>query len=112
MGHKKAVIDLAWNKLNRNVLASCSADKSIILWDLDKLKLATKIKDNTEKVQSIKFHPVEAFSLLSGSSDKTVVLYDCRNPKANKKTWNLTAEIEQVLWNQYEPNHFIVKYFI
>ena len=108
LGHKKAVIDLAWNNLNRNILASCSADKSIILWDLEELKLATRIKDNSEKVQSIKFHPIEAFTLLSGSADKTVTLYDCRNPKSNKKVWTLSGEVEQVVWNQFEPNHFIV----
>ena len=89
-------------------MASCSADKSIILWDLEQLKQATKMKDNSEKVQSIKWHPVEAFTLLSGSSDKTVTLYDCRNPKANKKIWNLNGETEQVLWNHFEPNNFLV----
>jgi len=108
MGHKKAVLDLAWNNLNRNILASCSADKSVILWDLEQLKQATKIRDNSKKVQSIKFHPIESFSLLSGSSDKTVTLYDCRNPKSNKKVWTLNGETEQVLWNQYEPNNFLV----
>ena len=66
------------------------------------------MKDNSEKVQSIKWHPVEAFTLLSGSSDKTVTLYDCRNPKANKKIWNLNGETEQVLWNHFEPNNFLV----
>ncbi len=63
-------------------MASCSADKTIVLWDLQHLKQATKIKNHTDKVQSIQFHPIESFSLLSGSSDKTVALYDCRNPKS------------------------------
>ena len=106
-GHTKAVLDLSWNSLNKTVLASGSADKSIVLWDLQHLKQATRIKNHTDKVQSVKFHPIEAFSLLSGSSDKTVALYDCRNPKANKKVWTLANEIEQVLWNQQDPNCFL-----
>lgn len=90
-GHKDAVLDLSWNFINRNLLASGSADKSIILWDLDSLKMATRIKQQTEKIQSLKFHPVEAFSLLSGCVDGTVALYDCRNPKSNFKTWTYLA---------------------
>ena len=108
IGHTKPVLDLAHNRLNRTVLASGSADKSIILWDLEELKQAVKIKNHTDKVQTLKFHPLESFSLLAGSCDQTVVLYDCRNPKSNKKTWSFEHEIEQVLWNHHEPNHFIV----
>ncbi len=64
-GHRDAVLDLSWNTLNKSVLASGSADKSIVLWDLQHLKQATKIKNHTEKVQSIKFHPCDVINLLS-----------------------------------------------
>jgi WD40 repeat protein len=107
LGHTKPVLDLCHNRLNRTVLASGSADKSIVLWDLEELKQAVKIKNHTDKVQSLKFHPLESFSLLAGSCDKTCVLYDCRNPKTNKKSWTFNAEIEQVLWNHSNPNYFI-----
>jgi periodic tryptophan protein 1 len=107
-GHKDAVLDLCHNRLARNILASSSADKTVVLWDLDKLNQATKIKHHKQKVQSIEFHPIESFSLLSGSSDQTVALFDCRNPKSNYKTWTLNAEIERVLWNHFEPNQFLV----
>jgi periodic tryptophan protein 1 len=110
LGHRSAVLDLSWNRLNTTVLASGSADKSIILWDLKKLKKATRIKNHTGKVQSVQWHPIEAFSLLSGSADKTVALYDCRNPNTNKKTWSLEQEIEQVLWNNHDPNYFLVRH--
>ena len=109
VGHTKAVLDLTHNKLDRGVMASGSADKSIILWDLEKLQQAVKIKNHTGKVQSLKFHPVESFSLLAGSSDQTVVLYDCRNPTVNNKKWSFSNEIEQVIWNHQEPNYFIVR---
>lgn len=108
LGHKKAVLSLSWNNLNKTVLASGSVDKSIILWDLQALKMATRIKNHTDKVQSVQWHPVETFSLLSGSADQTVALYDCRNPNTNKKSWTLKGEIEQVLWNKFNPNYFIV----
>ena len=102
------MLDLCHNHRAKNILASSSADKTVVLWDLDKLKQATKIKHHKQKVQSIEFHPIESFSLLSGSSDQTVALFDCRNPKSNYKTWTLNAEIERVLWNHFEPNQFLV----
>lgn len=98
--------------MNRNILASGSADKSIVLWDLEKLKQATKIKNHKDRVQAVKFHPIESFSLLSGSCDSTVALYDCRNPNANKKIWTLESDIERVVWDTLEPNNFLVHFKI
>jgi periodic tryptophan protein 1 len=104
------VLDLSWNSLDRNLIASGSADKSIILWDLAELKQATKIKHHADKVQTLKFHPIESYSLLSGSFDKSICLFDCRNPRANKKIWSSNSIIEKVVWNTLEPNYFFVSF--
>ena len=94
-------------------MASGSADQTIVLWDLETLKQATKIKHHKEKVQVVQFHPIEAFSLLSGSFDQTVALFDCRNPTENFKTWNFeSGDVEKVIWNHQSPNYFLVFYLI
>ena len=105
-GHTDAVLDLSWNRLQRNVLASASADFTIGLWDLTTGKMASSFEDHVEKVQALQWHPFEAQSLLSGGFDRTVRVYDCRSADVHK-TWTLAGEVERVTWNHHDPYHFL-----
>ncbi|XP_011767240.1 periodic tryptophan protein 1 homolog [Macaca nemestrina] len=106
-GHTDAVLDLSWNKLIRNVLASASADNTVILWDMSLGKPAASLAVHTDKVQTLQFHPFEAQTLISGSYDKSVALYDCRSPDESHRMWRFSGQIERVTWNHFSPCHFL-----
>lgn len=110
VGHRNAVLDLAWNSNYQHIMASASVDQTVILWDLEHATPSTLLKDFAEKVQSIEFNATEAEYLLAGSSDNTIKLFDCRqsdNEGSQYKQWIVEGEIEKVKWNPNEKYHFI-----
>ncbi|EFN79556.1 Periodic tryptophan protein 1-like protein [Harpegnathos saltator] len=106
VGHKDGVLDLAWNQNYTHILASGSADKTILLWDLENYTPVTTIDPFRKEVSSLKWHPQEANRLLTGCLDKIVRLLDCKEYKVVEK-WNVPTAVEKVLWNQYDTNYCI-----
>ncbi|XP_043499562.1 periodic tryptophan protein 1 homolog [Polistes fuscatus] len=107
IGHRDAVLDLAWNKNYTHILASGSVDQTVLLWDLENGKPATKFNSFNEKVQTLEWHPSEAHHLLTGCADGFARLFDCKL-ESNAKEWQTPGEIERVLWNHFDPNYFLI----
>ncbi|CRL07709.1 CLUMA_CG020664, isoform A [Clunio marinus] len=110
IGHKDAVLDLAWNPNFQHILASASVDQTVILWDLENATPSTILKDFAEKVQTLEFNPSEGEYLLTGSSDNTIKLFDCRqsdNEGSQYKQWIVEGEVEKVKWNPNEKYNFV-----
>jgi len=107
IGHKDAVISLAWNRLADHVLASGSVDETVMIWDLSQQNVASTLKYHEEKVQSLAWHPLDQQTLATGCCDKFVRVADCRTENSHKK-WKVTGEVEKLLWNHFNPYQCIV----
>ncbi|KHN86928.1 Periodic tryptophan protein 1 -like protein [Toxocara canis] len=108
-GHSDAVLCLSWNHVTEHVLASGSADETVVLWDLEEAKAATVLVAFGGKVQSLEWHPGEVSILLSGTLNGQVAIADCRQSEAEpSRKWKVDAEIEHVLWDHFNPFYFFV----
>ncbi|XP_021926363.1 periodic tryptophan protein 1 homolog isoform X2 [Zootermopsis nevadensis] len=106
-GHRDAVLGLSWNANVTHVMASGSADRTVLLWDLNSGQIAATLSAFQEKVQTLQWHPFEGQTLLVGSCDKLARVFDCRMEDSHRD-WSVSGEVEHVLWNHFSPFHFLV----
>ncbi|XP_058717640.1 coronin-2A-like, partial [Poecile atricapillus] len=82
-GHKGNVLDIKWNPFNDFVIASCSEDATVKIWDIPnhllKRNITTPKKEllgHTRRVGLIEWHPTAENILFSSGYDYKIIIWN------------------------------------
>mmetsp|Transcript_12010 Transcript_12010/g.12069 ORF Transcript_12010/g.12069 Transcript_12010/m.12069 type:complete len:359 (-) Transcript_12010:115-1191(-) len=75
-GHKNAVLQIKWG--SESSLISCSADKSVCLWDTNQGKRVRRLAEHSSIVNSCDMMKGTTSMIVSGSDDCSVIVWDGR----------------------------------
>lgn len=102
-GHKASVEDLQWSPTEATVFASCSADRTVRIWDTRrKAGSMIDVAAHDDDVNVISWNRNVAYLLASGSDDGSFKIWDLRNFKPNSPVAHFryhTAPITSLEWH-------------
>lgn len=102
-GHKASVEDLQWSPTEASVFASCSADRTVRIWDTRrKAGSMIDVMAHDDDVNVIAWNRNVAYLLASGSDDGSFKIWDLRNFKAESPVAHFryhTAPITSLEWH-------------
>ena len=106
VGHQASVEDLQWSPCENGVFASCSADRSIKIWDVrQRAKPALSVAAHDDDVNVISWSPLATPMLASGGDDGRLRVWDLRSFSDGAFVANFAhhrAPITSVGWSPWE----------
>eukprot|EP01103_Thecamoeba_quadrilineata_P007733 TRINITY_DN1756_c0_g1_i6.p1 TRINITY_DN1756_c0_g1~~TRINITY_DN1756_c0_g1_i6.p1 ORF type:complete len:265 (-),score=41.78 TRINITY_DN1756_c0_g1_i6:24-818(-) len=105
-GHTSSVEDIQWSPSENNIFASCSADKTIKLWDIrTKKNCFLSVDAHDRDVNVLSWNKKISHLLASGSDDGSFKLWDLRKIKAKKAASNFRWHSNSISSIEWQPNH-------
>jgi len=104
-GHKGAVLDMEFNPFNDDIIATCSEDCTIKIWDLKggfegkKENAVQSLSGHQKKVGAVKWHPTANNVMASAGADYVVKVWDVEVGIAKYKSDGAQNLIQSVDWN-------------
>jgi WD40 repeat protein len=98
-------LDLDFSPFNDDILATCSEDTKINIWNLTggfeghKTDVSQVLSGHTKKVGAIRWHPVADNVLASAATDYVLKIWDVQNGKAVLNVQGHSAIIQSCEWN-------------
>lgn len=111
-GHKESVEDLQWSPNEVNILASCSVDKSLRIWDTrlapNKANILTIANAHDNDINVINWNKKEPL-IVSGGDDGKLMIWDLRQFKKGNELAvfkHHTSAITTVEWSPDDSSVF------
>ena len=118
--HEQMINRISWNHFQPNILASCSQDRTLKLWDIknaickdsksiDNNKISPKpiMKiDSKEKLRDCQFSPKVEWYLLASCINGEIMLFDTRKTAEKVRTFDHFDDVLTVDWHPSQSNVF------
>lgn len=102
-------IDVAWNQVDENILASATPSGAIVTWNLNKpglSKMDLLYQDHKRPVNKIHFHPNDPWLIVSGSQN-SIKVFDLRQREAVINYSGLSESVRDLKFSPHKLNTFI-----
>lgn len=96
-----------WNAYDPNMIATCSIDSTIIVWDLDTKKAKTQLIAHDKEVFDVAFAPRNKDVFASVGADGSARMFDLRSLEHSTIIYE-SPNFDPLLrlsWNNYDPNY-------
>ncbi|XP_052812838.1 GATOR complex protein WDR24-like isoform X1 [Mya arenaria] len=102
-------LDIAWNNIDDNLLATGATNGAVVLWDLNKptrCKQEHVFTEHKRTVNRVCFHESEHRFLLSASQDGQMKLHDIRKKEVVLNFTTGSTSVRDVQWCPSQINYF------